>query len=152
MLTIAEIAKRLDQPESTIRSWRDKYDDFIPSAGDGRKRRYKDGALQVFQSIAVMAAEGLTARDIAERLSGSHTRVIEIRSNNSSSTAVLHNAELTRSMQRMADALDMMARQQLENDQLRRTIEEMNARIKALEERPPEVKPLPWYKRIGRKL
>ena len=29
---------------------------------------------------------------------------------------------------------------------------ELSERIKALEERPPEVKPLPWYKRIGRKL
>ncbi len=40
-LTIKEIARRLDLPESNIRYYRDRFDRLLPSAGQGRKKRYK---------------------------------------------------------------------------------------------------------------
>lgn len=52
LLTIAEIAKRLEIPESTVRYYRDKYPAFVPSIGRGRSRRYPAEAVAVLRFIA----------------------------------------------------------------------------------------------------
>lgn len=52
LLTIAEIAKRLEIPESTARYYRDKYPAFVPSIGRGRSRRYPAEAVAVLRFIA----------------------------------------------------------------------------------------------------
>ena len=51
LLTIKEIARQLDLPESNIRYYRDRFEDFLPYVGEGRKRRYKPEALDVFRFI-----------------------------------------------------------------------------------------------------
>jgi len=85
--TIQEISKLLNVPESTLRYWRDKYEDFIPMVGEGRKRRYKEEAVIVLKRIAELSAEELTAEDIAERLSLEFAREITIAADNRSNAA-----------------------------------------------------------------
>ncbi|WP_081904367.1 MerR family transcriptional regulator [Brevibacillus thermoruber] len=49
LLTIAEIAKQLDIPESTARFYRDRFEAFVPSVGEGRKKRYLPEAAEVLR-------------------------------------------------------------------------------------------------------
>lgn len=145
LLTIAEIAKRLNIPESTLRSWRDKFTDFIPTTGSGRKKRYKPEAVQVFKTIAELAAEQLTADDIAERLTIEFNRFIDIRSDNSSTTAAGVSVEvygISKTLQRMSDTLEQLARQQSENQKLRDDLAALEQRIQQLE-KPQKA---PWYR------
>jgi DNA-binding transcriptional MerR regulator len=51
LLTIAEIAKRFDLPESTARYYCKRFLDFIPHVGHGKRRRYRPEALDVFAII-----------------------------------------------------------------------------------------------------
>ncbi|MGI6169867.1 MAG: MerR family transcriptional regulator [Christensenellales bacterium] len=57
LLTIADMSRELNIPESTLRSWRDRFQGFIPTTGTGRKKRYKPEAVDVLRSIAEMSAE-----------------------------------------------------------------------------------------------
>lgn len=60
LLTIAEIAKRLNMPESTVRYYRDKFAAFIPEVGEGRNRRYRPESLELFKYVAEELRSGKT--------------------------------------------------------------------------------------------
>ena len=62
--TVAAIARELDLPESTVRYYRDRFADYIPSVGNGRGRRYPPEALAVLRFIA----DGLRSNVPADEL------------------------------------------------------------------------------------
>ncbi|MFW6054480.1 MAG: MerR family transcriptional regulator [Thermodesulfobacteriota bacterium] len=68
LLTIKEISRELEVPESNLRYYRDRFEDFLPSVGQGRKRRYKKGALDVFRFIVQGFQNDKTSDQIAEEL------------------------------------------------------------------------------------
>ena len=78
LLSIADISKKLNIPQSNLRYYRDKYLDYIPYVGTGKKRRYKAEAIEVFSRIAILTTEGKTANDIAILLSAENTKTIDI--------------------------------------------------------------------------
>ena len=51
-LTNADIGRELNLPESTVRYYRDHFEEFLPMVGEGRQRRYRPEALEVFRVIA----------------------------------------------------------------------------------------------------
>jgi len=51
LMTLKDIAQRLELPESTLRKYRDAYPQFIPYVGSGRERRYREDAVEVFRAI-----------------------------------------------------------------------------------------------------
>jgi DNA-binding transcriptional MerR regulator len=77
LLTIKEIAKRLDVPESNLRYYRDRFEDFLPSLGEGRKRRYKPEALDVFRFIVQGYKNDLNTEQITHRLMTRFPRNLE---------------------------------------------------------------------------
>jgi len=68
LLTITGIAQKLGMPESTVRYYRNKFPDFIPAVGEGRKRKYRPETLEIISLIEKMFRENRTAVEIAERL------------------------------------------------------------------------------------
>lgn len=70
LLTIKEIAKHLDVPESNVRYYRDKFLKYIPYVGKGRKRRYKPEALKIFEYIVNGMRKGKTSADIEHEIAG----------------------------------------------------------------------------------
>ena len=68
LLTIKDIARELDVPESNLRYYRDRFEDYLPSVGQGRKRRYKKEALEVFRYIVQGFQNDKTTEQIAEEL------------------------------------------------------------------------------------
>ena len=61
LLTIAQIAKQLGLPESTVRYYRDRFSEYIPTTGEGRGRRYRGEAVEVFRVIADKLRAGMPA-------------------------------------------------------------------------------------------
>lgn len=51
LLTLKEIAKQIDIPESSLRKYREIFEDFIPGVGSGRGRRYREEAVEIFRNI-----------------------------------------------------------------------------------------------------
>ncbi|MDQ1276913.1 MAG: hypothetical protein QG641_3019 [Candidatus Poribacteria bacterium] len=68
LLSVLAIAKRLNIPESTCRYYCRQYDDFLPSVGEGRGKRYKEGALEIIQIVVDMAKDNRSSIDIASHL------------------------------------------------------------------------------------
>lgn len=60
--TIREIARLLGRPESTVRSWRDRYRPFVPERTDHGGRRLYDS--DVLTEIQTLQGQHLTPREI----------------------------------------------------------------------------------------
>lgn len=67
-LSIREISRRIDVPESTLRYYRKLFSAFIPTVGSGRRRRHPEAALGVFERISEAFAAGESREAIAHRL------------------------------------------------------------------------------------
>lgn len=57
LLTLKQVAERLDLPESTLRKYRDAYVKHIPCVGSGRERKYREETVEVFKLIRDCRAE-----------------------------------------------------------------------------------------------
>ncbi len=77
LYTIAEISRETRAPESTLRSWRDRYPEFIKGQGRGRTRRYTQRDREVFLAVQAFTAEGKTAEEIAEELQRQFTPILD---------------------------------------------------------------------------
>jgi DNA-binding transcriptional MerR regulator len=71
LLSVAEIARRLSVPESTVHYWKNRFAQHLPSAGTGRQKRFRPEAVEVFRVIAEMFSTGHSAQDVMEALSKS---------------------------------------------------------------------------------
>jgi len=69
VLSVAEIARELDLPESTVHYWKNRFAQHLPSVGRGRQKRFKPEAVEIFANISRLLKEGHTARDVMDRLS-----------------------------------------------------------------------------------
>ncbi|MEK5066964.1 MerR family transcriptional regulator [Cytobacillus sp. FSL R5-0596] len=87
-MTIAEIAKELDIPESTARYYRDSFIDYVPSVGEGRKKRYRPETVEVLRFIAEGFKRKLTATEIENGLSQMFPRNFDIEQPTAITTAV----------------------------------------------------------------
>ncbi len=72
VLSVAEIARRLDVPESTVHYWKNRFSQHLPSVGVGRQKRFKPEAVEVFATISQMLSAGHPAGEIMETLTNSY--------------------------------------------------------------------------------
>ena len=78
LLSIKEIARRLEVPESNVRYWRDRFEEYLPVKGQGRKRRYSAKALEIFQLIRDGFQENHSTEDIAQELARHYPRTMQV--------------------------------------------------------------------------
>lgn len=72
MYQLGDIAKKLNLPESTVRTWRDQFALFIPGEGEGRARRYSEDELALFLEISHYKNQRLTVPEITKKLANRH--------------------------------------------------------------------------------
>jgi DNA-binding transcriptional MerR regulator len=70
LLTLKQVADKLDLPESTVRYYRDAFLDHIPLIGTGRRRRYPPAAVAVLRTLAAGYAAGRSREAILGTLEG----------------------------------------------------------------------------------
>ncbi|MBG0791465.1 MAG: MerR family transcriptional regulator [Desulfovibrionaceae bacterium] len=68
VLSVAEIARELELPESTVHYWKNRFAQHLPSVGRGRQKRFRPEAVEVFATISRLLKEGHTARDVMDQL------------------------------------------------------------------------------------
>ena len=110
VLTNADIARQLDLPESTIRYYRDRFEAFLPIVGEGRQRRYRPEALEVFRVIAETLRSNGTASDVESALSRMFPRAMPTDRKSQQQDAV---AQQQPSLQ-LSEQLAVVLRQQYE--------------------------------------
>lgn len=76
--TLTEIARQLDLAPSTCRYYRDLFEAYLPSEGEGRRRRYRPEAIEVLQTAAACMAQNMSAADTEAQLASLYPRTIEI--------------------------------------------------------------------------
>jgi DNA-binding transcriptional MerR regulator len=86
--TVAELSKLIDIPESTVRYYRDKFPQYFPCSGEGRKRRYSSQIADVLRIIAEESKRSSSAEDIENRLSIEFSAIYEVKEDNAVNTAV----------------------------------------------------------------
>jgi len=64
-LTIAEISRRTDIPESTLRYRSKLFKKYSPTVGRGRKKRFEECCVERFKLIDKLFTEGLKTEDIS---------------------------------------------------------------------------------------
>ncbi|CCO23370.1 MerR family transcriptional regulator [Maridesulfovibrio hydrothermalis] len=69
LLSIAEISRLLEVPESTLHYWKNRFAQYLPSTGRNRQKRFKPEAVEIFKIIASMLKQGHTAEDVMGELS-----------------------------------------------------------------------------------
>lgn len=132
LLTIAEIAKQLDIPESTVRFYRDRFEVFVPSVGEGRKKRYLPEATEVLRFIAENFKRNTTAMEIEEALSRMFPRSVEFHDETAVATAAAQQQQLLVPSDQLqglfthlVTAMQMMAEQKQEIGELRKQIADL---------------------------
>jgi len=68
LLSLLSIAKKLDIPESTLRYYTRKFDEYLPTLGKGRQKRYRPEAVEILRTIADMFKNNRSVNDIANHL------------------------------------------------------------------------------------
>lgn len=68
--SLADIAKRLDRPRTTLADWSTQFREFMPTMGSGRSMRYKEEALELFGLISRMKDANEPPEYIREQLRG----------------------------------------------------------------------------------
>ena len=68
LLSVAEIARKLGVPESTVHYWKNRFAQHLPSQGSGRQKRFRVEAVEVFRVIAEMFSLGHSTQDVMETL------------------------------------------------------------------------------------
>lgn len=136
LLTIAEIAKELNIPESTARYYRDRFLDYIPYVGKGRGKRYRPETIEILRFIAEGFNRNLTATDIEEGLSLMVARNIEIEQPTAMTAATAQQqldpsiiielaGQFQKAMGQIANAMEVVAHQKEEIAELRKHVTEL---------------------------
>lgn len=139
LLSLADIARHFDLPESTARYYCKRFAEFIPVVGEGRRRRYRQESLAVLAAVMEHMHVARTAAGVEEVLGRQFPRVTEtlvpVRESGavSAKTAygpAMHEAlpamamqlleKQTMAMEGVATALNILARRQ---DELQRLTE-----------------------------
>ena len=68
LLSIADIARHFSLPESTARYYCKRFSAFMPSVGEGRRKRYRKEALEVIGSVLESMRDTRTASGVEARL------------------------------------------------------------------------------------
>lgn len=135
LYTIAEMAKVLNIPESTVRFYRDRYSEYIPYTGEGRKKRYLPEALDALRIIAELSGKSEPQESIAEQLNIHFTRFIEFEKETAVTTAgEQQQYDIKEMLTLMTTAISTVADQKKQIDFLLTALENSNDRVTAIEQ------------------
>lgn len=84
-MTMREIARECEIPESTLRVWRDEFEAFLPALGEGKRRRYPEASLELLRQLVAWKKQGLPAEQIRAELTRRSTPQEKVRRKTSES-------------------------------------------------------------------
>lgn len=147
LLTISQIAKELQIPESTARYYRDRFINYIPFVGKGRAKKYRPETVEILRFIAEGFNRNLTAMEIEDGLSRMVARNVEVEEETATTIAAAQQqwedrgipiqVEVGEKFQQMINqftlAMEVIADQKQEIAELRKTVGELQDKQKEQE-------------------
>lgn len=134
--SIADIAKELNLPESTVRYYRDRFKNYVPGTKKGQRKFYDDQALEALRIIAEGLRKGETAATVEDHLSLIYSQTIDTKE-------IAAAAQQQPSFSREDWQKELESRQQLVD-----TMKELNQSILSLTEKLEGQKPLTLWQRL----
>ncbi|MDA1861410.1 MerR family transcriptional regulator [Bacillus cereus group sp. BY122LC] len=139
LLTISQIAKELQIPESTARYYRDRFINYIPFVGKGRAKKYRPETVEILRFIAEGFNRNLTAMEIEDGLFRMVARNVEVEEETATTIAAARQqwedrgipiqVEVGEKFQQMMNqftlAMEVIADQKQEIAELRKTVGEL---------------------------
>lgn len=136
-LTLTDLATRLGISESTARYYAERFESYIPSAGDGQEITYRPEAVEVMELIHELLSSDHRPSEIETRLARLYPRTVAVEEKSELAAMVRSEASAvseqlagvilpvlvrqTHTMDRIADALEQLASRSAETDLLERT-------------------------------
>lgn len=131
--TLTEIADRLKIPRTTVSEWRNQFEEYLPSIGEGRGKRFLlPESLEVFQTIAKMKQANMTQEEITAALQQSFARTIQVTQTEEPALFIDRIEQLTnelkRSNQLKEQELEIRLQEIQEQREFRQSVEEQLVR------------------------
>ena len=105
LYSLTEMAESLGLAEPTARRYRDAFEEFLPSVGVGRRRKFTDQAKQVLARVAGLVHEQRMPVEVVRRILASERTQTDL--NLAPSTAV--SADLTAELRTLREAVETLA-------------------------------------------
>ncbi len=157
LLTLQEIAARLDMPPSTVRYYRQKYKEFMPEVAAGRYSKFQLEAVEIIKDIAAATAATMQQQEIREMLSAKYALNID-KFGDGKPTATTATTTATTQQQQTDTALTVYERQiyslmeiiKERDEEVKRRDELMLHLLKQLRDTEArlEYARRPWWKKI----
>lgn len=96
LLSIAEIARELEVPESTLHYWKNRFAQYLPSMGKKRQKRFKPESIEIFKMISTRLKQGHTTEDVMSELSlrfPVNVSLMDNEQSNTNSTSLQHTED-----------------------------------------------------------
>ncbi len=78
LLSLADIARHFDLPESTARYYCKRFAEFLPIHGEGRRRRYGEESIEIVSSILEHMKVGKNASAVEKELAKKYARTTDV--------------------------------------------------------------------------
>jgi len=125
LYTIKELSSILNVPESTLRYYRDRFEEFIPVVGKGRKRRYKQESIEIFKQIIKGYEEDLTTKQIRNNLLKKLSK--------EDSESEINKDQLQQILEKQSQILDLLAEDIRSKKDFEKELDNLKTRLKKIE-------------------
>lgn len=152
LLTLKQIAQALELPEVTVRFYRDRYLEFIPTVGEGKRRRYKPEAVELLRQIAIATKRNASREEIRNELMQTWPITATIATGSQATIAATQQGIIATQIDQGAAFLALLREQiaatvaaevAAAREQDRQQIAALSKRLEELENRAR----LPWWRR-----
>jgi len=163
LLTLKEIAQRLNIPPATVKYYRDQFSEYMPAVNIGRYPKYSIEALQLIEDIRRLFKEGYNSDQVKAELIKNHA--INQEANLAATTTATTAQQEEKALYLLDKQADLLQEQQATIASQAALIERLNgqlAREQSVKERlllheltrnkkktkPKKEKQRPWYKKL----
>jgi DNA-binding transcriptional MerR regulator len=155
-LTFKQVAEKAGVNPSTAAFQRNKFEEFIPSIGEGRHRRYNDESVEVIKITSTMYSQGKSyeeIKDFLENKYGVQVTDIAVKENNVATTQqdmlsaikVMFNDEMKsrdKAIEVLVEKVDALAQGSQERDKL------LMETLREIQSRDEKKKGLKWWRML----
>lgn len=118
LYTLVALAERFNIKESTLRFHTKRYQNYIPSVGEGKNRRYEEDALPVIAFILKRVSEKKTQQQITEELNEQFPMFMDVTVNDcGSDVAISQGNNLTNNddLDKLRSIIEELVKRDTEN-------------------------------------
>jgi DNA-binding transcriptional MerR regulator len=145
--SIADIARELSLPESTVRYYRDRFKNYVPAVKKGGRKVYDDRALEALRMAAEGLRKGETAAAVEDQLSYYFSQTLDIeeetaavKQQDRSSALTIYEAQICSLLEVIKERDEAVKRRDEIMLQLLRQLREKEAQLRYYQ--------LPWWRKL----